>query len=119
MRTLALTALLMTGCAYKVELSSAPAGARVALPDGTEVFTPEVVQLRMAPFNRQEITVTSPGYRPLTVDLRKREMRFWRYVSDALFRPGTLTGAPRGHIELLLVPLHGPSGTWTSESESL
>ncbi|TNE84220.1 MAG: hypothetical protein EP330_30330 [Deltaproteobacteria bacterium] len=111
--------LLLTACAYKVELTSAPAGARVDLPDGTQVFTPEVVTLKVAPFNRQEITVSAPGYRPLTVDVRHREARAWRYLTDAVFRPKTFTGAPRGHLELQLVPQHGPAGTWTPESEGL
>lgn len=116
---MALSGVLSTGCAYKVELSSAPIGARVDLPNGKHVFTPDVVKLRVAPFKKQEVTVSSPGYRPLTVDLRQHELRFWRYLSDALFRPATWTGAPRGHLELRLVPQHGPAGTWSVESESL
>lgn len=110
---------LLTGCAYKVELLSSPAGARVELPDGSQVFTPEIVSLRVAPFKKQEVTASSPGYRPLTVDLRKREMRFWRYVTDAIFKPATWTGAPRGQVELQLVQQHGPVGTWSAESEGL
>lgn len=110
---------LLGGCAYKVELTSAPAGARVTLPDGLEVYTPEVVTLRAAPLRAQPITVSAPGYRPLTVDLRRREVRLWRYVSDGLFRPGTTVGAPRGHLELVLVPQHGPAGSWTAEDEGL
>lgn len=111
--------LLAVGCAYKVELVSEPLGARVDLPDGTHVFTPEEVQLRVAPFKKQTITATAPGHRPLTVDVRRREAKFIRYLTDALFRPGTFAGAPRGQLELMLVPTHGPVGTWSPESEEL
>ena len=114
-----LPVLLLVGCAYKVDLVSDPAGARVELPDGSAVFTPEQVKLKVAPFTKQEITASAPGYRPLTLDVRRREATMWRYVSDVLFRPGTWLGRSRGTLELQLVPQHGPVGTWSPETEDL
>ena len=118
-RFIPMAILLVSGCAYKVELTSAPAGARVSLPDETEVFTPQVVTLRASPFLPQEVTVFAPGFRPLTMDLRRSEIRLWRYGTDALFRPRTLFGAPRRTVQFVLVPQHGPTGTWSSETEGL
>jgi hypothetical protein len=111
--------LILSGCAYKVALTSAPAGARVALPDGTEVFTPEVVTFRAAPFRAQPVTVSAPGFRPLTIDLRRSEVQVWRIGTDAVFRPNTLFGAPRREVQFTLVPQHGPTGTWSPETEGL
>ena len=65
------------------------------------------------------LTVSAPGFRPLSVDLRRSEIRLWRYGTDTLFRPRTLFGAPRRQVQFALVPQHGPTGTWSSESEGL
>ena len=108
-----------SGCAYKVALSSQPTPARVTLPgDQGSVITPAEVVFRWAPFNEQVIQVTADGYRPLEVDLRTHEIRMGRYLTDTLFRPATLFGQPRGEVRLMLVPDHGPIGTWTAEDVS-
>ena len=101
------------GCAYKVRLLTVPAGAEVRLPNGTSVVTPaEEIQLRWAPFNRQPVTVLAAGYRPMTIDLRKHEIRFGHYIRDTLLRPATLLGQTRGTVNLVLVPIHEHVGTW-------
>lgn len=112
---LGLLLALGPGCAYRVSLHSDPAGAQVTLPSGQTVSTPAEAQLRWRPFGKQEVTVQAAGYRPLTVDLRKSEIRLSHYLRDAIFRPSTLTGASRGRVTLVLVPEHGSVGTWTAD----
>lgn len=109
-------ALSGAGCAYKVRLDSFPAPAQVRLPDnrGT-VATPTEVDFRWTPLNQQIVQVSAPGYRVLTVDLREHEIKFTRYITDALFRPATFRDQPRGEITFVLIPLHGPVGTWTAD----
>ncbi len=105
---------LLTGCAYKVALTTTPTTAVVKLPgEQGSVVTPAEVVFRYAPFHKQVITATADGYRPLEVDLRAHEIRASRYLTDTLYRPATLFGRPRGEIRLILVPEHGPMGTWT------
>ncbi len=108
--------VLLGGCAYKVQLSSDPAAASVELPDGERLITPDIAVLRWRPFGRQEVRVSATGYRPVTIDLRDREIRWSRYVTDTLFRPATLAGAPRGDVRFVLVPEHGPVGTWSEDA---
>jgi hypothetical protein len=103
---------LSSGCAYRVTMSSTPAAATVQLPDGGRTVTPDEVVLRWRPFQSQVVQVSAPGYRTVAIDLRDREIRWSRYVTDTLFRPATLVGAPRGDVRFVLVPEHGPVGTW-------
>ena len=79
----------------------------VELPDGERVTTPGSVALLWKPYNRQIVRVTATGYRPLEVDLRRNEVKFGRFIGRA-FRRGD-----RGEVEFVLVPTHGPTGTWT------
>ena len=113
--TLAFLLWCGSGCAYKMKLASSPAGAEVTLPSGETVVTPTVVKLRWAPFGKQMVIARAAGFRPLEVDLRREEIRASHYFRDALFRPKTWLGAPRGEVSLILVPEHGPVGTWTPE----
>jgi hypothetical protein len=116
---LATTTFLSQGCAYKVSLSSIPTTAAVQLPgDRGTVITPTDVVFRWVPFGHQVITATADGYRPLELDLRDHEILGRRYLTDTLFRPATLFGRPRGEVKLLLVPEHGPVGTWTPDDVS-
>ena len=107
-----LGAALFGGCAYKVKLSSNPLAADVRLPDDTIVATPADVTLRYVPFGHQRIVITAPGYRVVEMDLRKTEIKLGRYITDAIFRPGTWLGNSRGQVHVVLVPNHGPVGTW-------
>jgi hypothetical protein len=111
----ALLALLLTGCAYKVQLNVEPAGAEMLLPNGAIAVAPSEVKLRWVPFGHQRIRVTAPGYRPLEIDLRHSEIRAGHYVRDTLLRPSTLLGNPRGAVLLVLVPEHDGVGTWEPE----
>lgn len=104
----------LPGCAYRVTLSSVPA-ADVVLPDGRRVGTPSEVVLRYVPFGHQRISVAAPGYRSMVVDLRRQEIQLWTMVVGTLAHPDVLWGRPRGEVRLLLVPEHGPAGTWTPD----
>lgn len=115
MRWLLAIALFGSGCAYRIQLDTRPAGAQVLLPDGTVDTTPTETVLKWAPFTPQRVVASAPGYRTLTVDLGRTEVRWGRYLRDSLFRPKTLRGAVRGHIELVLIPEHDPAGTWTAD----
>lgn len=108
--------LLATACAYKVTLTSQPSPVEVRLPDGSTVITPTEVVFRWAPFGHQRIVATSTGLRPLALDLRDREIRWWRLVGTTVWRPATIvSGRPRGEVHLVLIPEHGPSGTWAED----
>jgi hypothetical protein len=98
-------ALWLAACVYRVTLATEPAPVQIALPDGSVVATPAEVSLRWVPFGHQVVTASAPGYRPLTIDLRRTEVRW----------PHWLRGASRRKVELLLVPDHGPAGTWRPE----
>jgi len=106
---------LLSSCAYKVRLVSEPAGAQLTLPNGEQVMAPAEVTLKWVPFGHQPLTCQASGYRTLTLDLRKDEVRWSHYVRDTIFRPRTLFGAPRGTVRLVMVPEHGGVGTWEAE----
>jgi len=115
-RVVAVGSLMMTAsCAYKVRLRSTPQPAEVTLPQGRTVLTPDVVRLRWVPFGHQEVSVHAPGYRPLTLDLRDREVRLGRIIGQTIRHPSTLWGEVRGDVYFVLVPEHGPAGTWTEQ----
>ncbi len=106
-------ALGASGCAYKVSLTALPTTATVELPrDLGTVVTPSDVVFRWAPWSSEPIRVSADGFRPVEVDLREREIRWIRYVTDTVFRPATLFGASRAEVRVVLVPEHGPVGTW-------
>ena len=100
------------GCRYKVLLTSDPAPARVMLPDGRTVATPAEVTFRWVPFGHQRITASAPRYRPLEVDLRRTEIKLWRLITGPVTARAAVSGAPRGEVELVLVPEHGPAGSF-------
>ncbi len=98
-----------TGCGYKLQTASLPQPALVELPNGRRVSTPGTIRLRWAPFNRQVVRVTATGYRPLTVDLRDRHVKLGRLLA----RPFRKV---KGEVEFVLVPVHGPAGTWSEDA---
>lgn len=108
-------AVLATGCAYRVNLVSQPTAATVELPGGDRVTTPAEVKLKWVPFGHQTIVVNAKGYRTFETDLRRTEIRWARFVFGTLAHPSVLTGAPRGEVDLVLVPDHGPVGSWSEE----
>jgi hypothetical protein len=101
--------ITLSGCAYTLQTASLPQPALVELPNGRRVSTPGVLKVRWAPFNTQIVRVTATGYRPLTVDLRERHVRFGRLVK----RPFRKV---KSEVEFVLVPVHGAVGTWDEGS---
>ncbi len=107
-------ALALTGCTYRVVLASSPPGAVIYVDEEIVGVTPLPVAVShrgKPPSIRVELT----GYRSfeldMTRDLRLRErIRYnlrhpWLYVGDR--SPPTRT--------VVLIPNHGPAGTWTPE----
>lgn len=62
--------------------------------------SPGQVRVRWIPFVHPKVLVIAPGYRRMTIPLKVGMSALW--------------GRPRA-IELVLIPNHGPSGTWTEE----
>ncbi len=97
---LALLALLLaTGCARKVTVTSDPPGASVRKNGELVGPTPVDVRVWWVPFWKQEVRLTMSGRRAAVVSLRK---------NLGLFRAHTVH-------EVVLIPEHGPAGTWTVE----
>jgi hypothetical protein len=110
-----LAGALGSGCAYHVQLTSIPEAASVVLPDDRGVVTtPSVAAFRWSPFGDQVVTVRSPGYRVMTVDLRDHQIKLSRLLVGSL-RPETWGDGVDGHVEFVLIPNHGPAGTWAPE----
>ena len=65
--------------------------------------TPVAVELSFP----EAVVVSAPGYRDMRVVLRRREAGA-RKVRDV----EGISSIVRGCIDLVLVPVHGPSGTW-------
>jgi hypothetical protein len=110
-------ALLLAGCAWRVQVLSTPVPAEITLPGEDRAVTPAEVRLRWVPFGKQWVTVSAKGYRPIEANLRRDEIRFFRYVGTTLRggrRFGDEKGA-RGEVRYILVPDHGPVGTWNAE----
>ena len=104
-----LTAALVAGCAYKVRVETVPAGATVETPRGQRLTAPGQLKLSAVPFAQQRFKVSAAGYRTLEGDLR------WTGV-QTVAQPGTMIGIRRYKlIKIVLVPDHGPAGTWTPD----
>jgi hypothetical protein len=100
------------GCAYTMRLASSPGSAEITLPDGKVVVTPTTQTFVLRPFGHQWIEVRAPGYRTMRVDVRRRQVRTLRYVTDSIMHPSMVMGANRGDIRFVLVPDHGGVGSW-------
>ena len=94
---LALALAALVGCATKVRVESRPPGALVTLRNGTSSNTPDDVYVGFWPYARKRVIVSSPGYREAPILLRRGIRR----------------------VEVVMIPEHGPAGTWTPEGEGL
>lgn len=111
-----------SGCLYRVTVDSQPVPVTVVLPPGASaigggerVSTPAEVDFRWVPFGHQRIVASANGYRTFEVDLRRNVIRWRRIVFRTIARPSLRDGESRGEVQLLLVPEHGPVGTWTED----
>lgn len=107
-----LAALGSTGCRYVVRIESDPVGATLNFPDGRRVVTPDEVVFQVAPFKRHPVTIEAEGHRSLETDLSRIGVSFSN-ASRRWLRP--LRDDVRDVIHLVMVPEHGPSGTWVEE----
>lgn len=92
-------ALCTTGCVRRVTVRSDPPGATVTRRGEAVGVTPLDVRVWFIPFAAQRVRVGMPGYRGVDVALGRRL---------GLFRSETTH-------QVMLVPHHGRSGTWTPE----
>src|SRR6187200_25685 len=111
--------LLLAGCAWGVHVESVPVQSQIELPNGDRVVTPHDITFRYVPLGHQRIRITAKGYRTIEADLRKDEIRSFRYIGTTLRGPRRYgdqdEGGTRGEIRYMLVPDHGPAGTWDAE----
>lgn len=114
-RVLALAGLVLgTGCAYKATLRTNPVGAAVYVDNELVGIAPYDVTVR-AFSGPSQIRVELPGYRPYELEL-KSERRVLSRVRYALTHPAVSLGRePPPDRTLVLIPEHGPAGTWTPE----
>ncbi len=101
---MSLALLVLLGCTYTLRVVSEPSPALVQLQDGRRISTPGEVKLRWRPLRRTTATVTAAGYRPLEVALHRLRLRSGRAFSGQ-----------RGEVLVVLVPEHGPVGTWSAD----
>ena len=110
---LTLVAFGSPGCAYTMRVTSTPIGATLTMPDGAIDVTPAETTVRVAPWGHTWVDISAPGYRTLKVDLSRSEATVFRAFGDLFFHPAAVLGyEPRGDLVFVLVPEHGPTGTW-------
>ncbi len=109
-------AALLAGCTYRVEVEARPAGATLELADGRQIGLPAEVRYSALPFHRRPATVSAPGHRDLEIRTGGFGLGELGLITDPILRPGLFFGPdPRRQVEVLLVPEHGPAGTWTED----
>lgn len=113
--------LLSSGCAWTVRAQTDRPGGWAQLPSGERVALPADLRLRYTPLHKpQRVSFGAPGGRELTLNLREQAMPRWglRLLMDPLFRPQQVySDTPRETLRVLLVPDHGPAGTWRIEDQ--
>ena len=68
------------------------------------------------PFSRPELRLAMPGYRPVVVELRKDKRPVRRLLEFLTFRyKRAFALVPNSSHQVLMVPVHGPAGTWTPD----
>jgi hypothetical protein len=106
-----------------MRIASDPPGAEVRLPDNHVVSTPSIVKVHYTFFTPAPIVVTAPGYRTMSYDLRHRpgfgqpEISVWRVALYPIWHPfAAFRKEPLRRLEFVMVPEHGPAGTWEPSS---
>lgn len=117
--------LLAQGCVvHRVRVESDPPGAVVRLDGKVRGVTPIEFNTVWTPplFKSYNLGLTLPGYRQVQASGTwsapsplRREVRLWRYLLHPLRWKQILGREPRSKITVVLVPEHGPAGTWTPE----
>lgn len=90
----------LVACLVRVPIETSPIAGEVRW-EGERLRTPAEVPVRWVPWRRATVVVAAPGYRVVRVPLRLG----WGPLSPRRVAP----------VRVLLVPDHGPAGTWTPE----
>ena len=105
------------GCKHRVLVESDPPGATVRLDKAREGITPVEFRVGWVPlfFKRYDKKVKLPGYRTVETSIRD-DVRLGAPIWRATWHPGeALDRDPLHHYEFILIPDHGPAGTWTPD----
>ncbi len=115
-------AAFLVACVHRVDVVTAPEGARVVVvdrrgrvvPGAPAGVGPTSVELR--PFGARRVEVSLPEHRTVTVTLPLRLVT-WGWVADTLtLRWRRAFGiVPAAIVEVRLVEDHGGVGTWAPE----
>ncbi len=102
------------GCAYRATVTTEPAGAVVFIDDQDVGMAPVPITIRRF-FQAHSIRVELPGYRPYEIELTT-EARLLPRLRFGVTHPLVMMGKrPPPLRTLMLIPEHGPAGTWTPE----
>jgi hypothetical protein len=91
---LLLSCLLLGACSPALKVHSEPSGAILTFPSGERVVTPSTLDSSVWPERRRPVIISAAGYRTLEARVPYRSQGEWLIV---------------------LVPVHGPVGTWNEE----
>lgn len=117
---MSLVLLSLLACAPHVQVTSSPPGAMLRTARGESLYTPCTTQIPLRPLRRNEVIVSAPGYRTLTLHMHRDLLSAPAVAWVSLRHPvRTLRDEPAGTLHLHLVPEHGPSGTWDPAEEGL
>ena len=108
---------LTAGCKHRVLIESDPPGASVRLDKSRKGITPVEFKVGWVPifFKRYNVRVKLPDYRTVETSIRD-DMRFWAPTWRAVWHPGeALDRVPLHAYEFIMIPDHGPAGTWSPE----
>jgi hypothetical protein len=106
--------VLGTGCAYRATLQTNPIGAAVFI-DGEAAGIAPVLITVTGLWRKPQVLVELPGYRSYEIDLAT-ESRPWPRIVFAWTHPLVVLGKrPPPTRIMMLIPEHGPAGTWTPE----
>ena len=108
--------IAITGCRHQVVIESTPYGADVFWKEEHLGTTPVEHIFWWHPGKRIHLDVQHYGYRPMTLDIDD-SISIGRVINDTFHLEGKilLGFAPRTTHTAVLVPEHGPAGTWTPE----
>ena len=104
----AVFALAFSGCSYHVTVISRPPGALLVTPSGERMTTPADIPLRWAK-HAGPLKVSAPGYRTLKLHIGPGTEGWDHFVGP------WLAIRKKAQVEIVLVPLHGPVGTWNPD----
>jgi hypothetical protein len=108
--------IMLLGCVHKAQITTDPVGGEVAWRGAAVGSAPVELTTLWLPFRDMSVEVKVEGYRSTTVDL-SRDVGPLRAAMELLtLRWGRLFGLRARTVhQIMLIPEHGPVGTWTAE----